>query len=138
MFCRNCGSRISDFAKICVKCGVPVESGSQYCQNCGIPLQPGMNYCPRCGRAVGQNGGEQPYQRQKSRIAAGMLGIFLGWLGIHNFYLGYRGRAAAQLLISLLSFGALAWIPGIWGFIEGIMILTGSVRCDAEGIPLRE
>ena len=39
----------------------------------------------------------------KSKMAAGLLGIFLGSLGIHNFYLGYTGKAVAQLLITILS-----------------------------------
>jgi TM2 domain-containing membrane protein YozV len=75
---------------------------------------------------------------QKSKIVAGLLGIFLGSLGIHNFYLGYKGKAIAQLLLSVLSFGVLAIVSGIWGLIEGIMILCGSIRSDANGVPLRE
>ena len=41
----------------------------------------------------------------KSRLAAGLFGVLLGALGIHNFYLGYTGRGIAQLLISILSCG---------------------------------
>lgn len=72
----------------------------------------------------------------KSKIAAGLLGIFLGGLGVHNFYLGFTGKAIAQLLISLLSCGLLSWVSAIWGLIEGILILTGSMNTDAEGNPL--
>ncbi len=75
---------------------------------------------------------------QKSKIAAGILGILLGALGIHNFYLGYTGKAVAQLLISLLSCGMLTIVSEIWGLIEGIMILTGSINVDAKGIPLKD
>ena len=82
----------------------------------------------------------QPYPDQKSKMAAGLLGIFLGGLGIHNFYLGYTGKAIAQLLISLLSLGFLAIISGIWGLIEGILILTAKPgtpwSLDARGVPL--
>lgn len=66
-------------------------------------------------------------------MTAGLLGIFLGGLGIHNFYLGYTGKAIAQIALSL-SFGAGA----IWGLIEGIMILTGTINKDANGVPLKE
>ena len=72
----------------------------------------------------------------KSRIASGLLGILLGGLGIHNFYLGYTGKAVAQLLITVLSFGILAFIPAIWGLIEGVMILTDKNYLDADGYPL--
>lgn len=74
----------------------------------------------------------------KSKIAAGLLGIFLGSLGVHNFYLGFTGKAIAQLLISLLSCGTLAFASGIWGLIEGILILTGSMNVDADGNPLKD
>ena len=56
--------------------------------------------------------------QQKSKIAAGILGILVGFLGIHNFYLGYTGKGIAQLLISVLSLGLLSPISGLWGLIE--------------------
>ena len=75
---------------------------------------------------------------QKSKLAAGLLGIFLGSLGVHNFYLGYTGKAIAQLLISLLTCGFGAVASGVWGLVEGILILTGSISKDAKGIPLKD
>ena len=66
-------------------------------------------------------------------MAAGLFGIFLGALGVHNFYLGYTGKAVAQLLITVLSCFVLSGVSAIWGLIEGIMILTGSINTDAEG-----
>lgn len=36
-------------------------------------------------------GGGTGARYSKSKIAAGLLGIFLGGLGIHKFYLGYTG-----------------------------------------------
>ncbi|MDR2374544.1 MAG: NINE protein [Bifidobacteriaceae bacterium] len=81
-----------------------------------------------------------PNPNAKSKIAAGLLGIFLGSLGVHNFYLGRTGAAIAQLLISVLSLGFLAAVSGIWGLIEGIMILTAKPGTkwayDAHGVPL--
>lgn len=72
---------------------------------------------------------------QKSRIAAGILGILLGGLGIHRFYLGYVGIGIAQIVVTIVTLG----IGSIWGFIEGILILTGSsITTDAKGVPLRD
>ncbi|MBG0740406.1 NINE protein [Paeniglutamicibacter antarcticus] len=84
--------------------------------------------------------GQPGYVEQKSKVAAGLLGIFLGSLGIHNFYLGFTGKAIAQLLITVLSLGFLSWASAIWGIIEGILILTASegFRRDARGVPLRD
>ena len=83
---------------------------------------------------------QQPYE-QKSKMAAGLLGIFLGYLGIHNFYLGYTSKAVAQLLLGTVGgffcgIGTVA--AAIWGFVEGIMILTGSISVDGHGVPLKE
>ena len=71
-------------------------------------------------------------------MAAGILGILLGALGVHNFYLGFTGKAVAQLLLTLLSCGILSVVSGIWGLVEGIMILTTPGGVDANGVPLRD
>lgn len=77
---------------------------------------------------------------QKSKVVAGILGILLGSLGIHNFYLGKTKIALIQLLVSVISLGFLAPFMGIWGLVEGILILVGheSYRTDAKGIPLKD
>lgn len=71
----------------------------------------------------------------KSRVAAGLLGIFLGQFGVHRFYLGYTSIGVLQILVTIATCG----IGGLWGFIEGILILTGSaIKTDADGRPLRQ
>ena len=77
-----------------------------------------------------------PVAPAKSRLAAGLLGIFLGGLGVHRFYLGNVGLGMAMLLVSVLSFGFLAWLVAIWGFIEGVVILAGGIDTHKRGIPL--
>lgn len=68
---------------------------------------------------------EKPAGAEK-KVAAGILGILLGALGIHKFVLGYTKEGVIMLVVSLLSFGLLAWIMGIVGLIEGIIYLTKS------------
>src|SRR5262245_43261368 len=63
---------------------------------------------------------------RKSKLIAGLLGILLGSLGVHRFYLGYTGIGLAQLLITILSCGTLSIVTAIWGLIEGVLILVGS------------
>lgn len=138
MFCKRCGAQLSEFSQVCEKCGAVVNEDAAFCQKCGAQMPVGAFYCPRCGSAVNQGRNGQAFRQQKSKIAAGLFGIFLGWLGIHNFYLGYKGKAIAQLLISILSFGVLLWVSALWGLIEGIVILAGSNSCDANGVPLRD
>lgn len=81
--------------------------------------------------------GVPPGYQQKEKLVAGLLGILLGGFGVHNFYLGNMGKAWAQLLISVLSCGLLYIVSMIWGLIEGIQILTGSINTDANGVPLK-
>jgi TM2 domain-containing membrane protein YozV len=54
----------------------------------------------------------------KSRTSYIVLGIFLGSLGIHNFYAGYTGRAVGQLCLTVLTLGYLGIVSWIWAIIE--------------------
>ncbi|WP_427016472.1 TM2 domain-containing protein [Pseudarthrobacter sp. P1] len=122
----------------------PIGPAQHPAQYPAPPAPPLYNQAPYNQAPYGQPGPyAAPYgapAEQKSKIAAGLLGIFLGGLGIHNFYLGFTTKAVIQLLISVLSVGTLAIVSSIWGLIEGILILTGSenFRRDARGIPLRD
>ena len=79
------------------------------------------------------------YPQQKSKIAAGLLGIFLGALGIHRFYLGYTKIGIIQLVLAIVLSGLGLGFLALWGLVEGIMILAGAVyfQRDAHGVPLR-
>ena len=66
---------------------------------------------------------------EKKILPAFMLCFFLGFLGIHRFYVGKTGSGIAQIL----TFGGL----GIWALIDWIMIMCGSFK-DSEGKPLTE
>ena len=63
---------------------------------------------------------------KSKKIPAGICGILLGTLGIHKFILGYTKEGVIMLLVSVVSFGILAWAVGIIGLIEGILYLTKS------------
>ncbi len=103
----------------------------KFCPNCGKEIKDGGDVCLHCGKML-----KSKSAGSKSKVAAGLLGIFLGAFGVHNFYLGYNGKAITQLLMTILSFGILGAVSAIWGLIEGILILTGSISEDAQGNPL--
>ena len=121
-----------------------------FCKNCGTQLQDGAAFCPNCGAPVASEGTQNAETQQpqpqpapqnaarKTKLAAGLLGIFLGGLGVHNFYLSFTKRALIQLLVSLLTRGFGAVPMEIWGLIEGIFYLTGKegYTADANGVPL--
>lgn len=110
---------------------------AKYCANCGKELTDEQDICLNCGVRVKKSTTSND-PNAKSKLAAGLFGIFLGAFGVHNFYLGFTGKAVAQLLITVLSCGILSPVSAIWGLIEGIMILTGSIATDANGVPLKD
>jgi hypothetical protein len=76
--------------------------------------------------------GYDPYGRpysDKSKVAAGLLQIFLGGFGAGRWYTGHVGMALGQLFTC----GGL----GIWALIDGIMLLAGGNATDKHGRPLR-
>lgn len=130
MFCRNCGNQMDNSAAVCVKCGVPTGQGVNFCPNCGNQTAPGAAVCTSCGVALTQ----VVQGEQKSKMAAGLLGIFLGGWGVHNFYLGNTTRGIIQIVVTVVTCG----VGALWGLIEGIMILCGSIKTDAKGVPLKD
>ena len=75
-----------------------------------------------------------PFDERKSKLAAGLFGIFLGGFGVHRFYLGYTTIGVWQI-VSNLACG----VGFIWGLIEGILIIAGTtITTDAEGRPLKD
>jgi TM2 domain-containing membrane protein YozV len=69
-----------------------------------------------------------PAPQAKTRVIFVLLGIFLGALGVHNFYAGYTKRGAIQLFLTLFScfYGAVISWP--WAIFEICM-----VNKDSEG-----
>ncbi len=114
------------------------------CQYCKTLLPSGTKYCPNCGAAVQQQVTSAECENSKSRLIYVLLAIFLGRLGIHNFYIGYHEKAITQIVIFLLP--SILWdvddnpIPilariavYIWNIVE---IFT--VKADAAGRPMRK
>jgi len=88
---------------------------------------------PQAGQAY-EGQPPPPGYEQKSKMIAGLLGIFLGVFGAGRFYLGYTKTGVTQLVVSLVTCG----IGSLWGLIDGVMILTGSVKVDGQGFPLKD
>ncbi len=110
------------------------------------------------------------YNKPKSATTAGLLGIFLGSVGAHNWYLGDKKKGiihvclfgsgiVVELLASVILPMALSWSSlitmagvlaalggiagiamsanGIWGLVEGIIILSqGDAGLAAKGYPV--
>ncbi|MDE0959605.1 MAG: TM2 domain-containing protein [Planctomycetota bacterium] len=64
----------------------------------------------------------------KDFVPTVLLCIFLGYLGVHRFYVGKVGTG----LLMLFTLGGF----GIWAFIDLILIVTGGFT-DSEGLPIK-
>jgi TM2 domain-containing membrane protein YozV len=64
----------------------------------------------------------------KSKLTAGLLGLFLGGFGVHKFYLGDSKAGVIRIVVTVVTCG----IGALWGEIEGIIILVNG-GVDAEG-----
>lgn len=123
----------------CPQCGAPLPEGTSKCKFCGevITAAPQQQVAPQVQyvqqpapqiiiqQVPVQTQGDpaiNPYWPIKSRISAGVLGILLGGLGIHKFYLGKAGLGILYLVFCW------TFIPSVIGFIEGIIYLTQSDR----------
>lgn len=126
---------------VCPQCGAPVAAGVTECKYCGEkiqvaappvqpqyqqpaqpqyqqPIQPVQQVYvqPNAYQATGIN----PAWPVKSKVAAGLLAIFLGGLGIHKFYLGQVGMGILYLVFCW------TYIPAVIGLIEGIIYLCSN------------
>ena len=96
-----------------------------FCKECGNEMSDNASICVKCGVAT-----KNMEVQSKSRAVYIVLALFLGLLGIHNFYAGYHVRGGIQLAICLF----LGWllvplaVLGLWLLIE-IFVITE----DAQG-----
>lgn len=139
MFCKYCGKEIEDGKEVCAECASKETKVEKSKEEVVVEAPKAENNNTNTNVNTNTvNTNSNQVANQKSKIAAGLFGIFLGSFGVHNFYLGFTGKAVAQLLITILSCGCLSPISAIWGLIEGILILAGDTSKDAYGNDLKE
>jgi hypothetical protein len=99
------------------------------CEKCGKEIPEGATSCPSCNPSPApQPSTVAPVDDSKDWLAALLLSIFLGQIGVDRFYLGYIGLGVLKLLT--------AGGCGIWWLVDIILIATDGLK-DAKGRPLR-
>ena len=148
----------------CTQCGQAMRIATEHvyatvaCPHCQTPLEPwralkvsppppGPPQAAPAPSPVPTTPPETPYAgtpqaidgySPRSKVVAGVLGILFGGLGVHRFYLGYVGIGILQILVTFLGLMiCIGPVGAVWGFVEGILCLTGSFR-DVDGLPLRD
>jgi hypothetical protein len=155
MFCTRCGANNLDTDRLCRSCNSPLVkpgvasdqgassgsaqqaypystfgAGQQQSQQDNLPYPGYQGYSQQPGyqsnaiaaqnwRALGAD----------KKVAAGILGILIGGLGIHKFVLGYKTEGLIMLLVTVLTCGFGGIIFGPIGLVEGILYL---VKSDEE------
>lgn len=145
--CPECGKEISEQAASCPHCGTPIKKGDKkFCQHCGESIDKDCVVCPKCGKQVKEISGNSDKSiiinnssnavanasvngignmiSPKSRLVSLLLCLFVGFLGVHRFYVGKIGTGLIWLFtLGFLGFGVL---------IDFFIILFGSFR-DKNG-----
>ena len=129
IFCTKCGAQNDDYAQSCTQCQAVLPSIGSRPTNYQPDYQPPYTPSYEPIQPPAPMYGQQPAQDWKSaggdkKVAAGILGIILGGLGIHKFMLGYQKEGLIMLLVSVLSCFMLAGVMHVIGIVEGIMYLT--------------
>lgn len=123
MYCTHCGNKISEQTALCMSCGCTPRAGDKHCSHCGKELLKDAAICPACGVSTSQSS-----NAGTSKISAGLLAIFLGWIGIHKFYLGYSNEGLIMVVTSfvggVITCGISMVIMFVIGFIEGCIYLS--------------
>lgn len=118
-------------ANVCPQCGAPIDPGATECKFCGekvaiqqvnqqMNAQPVYVQQPQPVYVQQQQTAINPAWPVKSKVAAGILAIFFGGLGVHKFYLGKVGMGILYLCFCW------TYIPALVGFIEGIIYLCSN------------
>ncbi len=102
------------------------SKGSKFCSTCGASVFAEAEICVKCGVRLAKP--KAILTTDKSRMAYALLYLFLGVLGVHEFYANKSGKGVAWLLGSIIggvvTFGIATLILSFVAFIMGIVWLT--------------
>ena len=122
MFCSKCGSPNDDAARFCAKCGAPM----------GAQASPGPAAAPPIDAGTMRGAAPAPSTASvtgKNPVVALILSIFLGGLGVGQFYNGDWKKGLAMAGISIffcIPTGGLATLAvWIWSMIDAYMVASG-------------
>jgi TM2 domain-containing membrane protein YozV len=121
------------------------DNSTRFCYNCGFENPNRYTHCGYCNQEnpvksspvieSPQKASTPPVVRApKSRTVYIILGLLLGWLGLHNIYAKRNSTGAVQLMLCMMFFWTLIvpLILAVWSIVE---IFT--VKVDGNGNPMR-
>jgi len=126
--CRYCGASLGVFGRsVCPYCSKAIPTSAKFSSFRGDDVDLRASATWQISSAPASHLSVRRDKRRRNFI---ILGVLLGLFGVHNFYAGYYGKGALQLLITIT-----------WGMIYLGIVITGtwvlidllSVRHDAKG-----
>lgn len=143
-FCHNCGSPIKINDKMCQVCGVDTKNNAMsentYFSDFKTKYQDNREWNGYYSANSGY-GTETANTSSKRWIVAVILAMFLGRFGVHNFYMGYKNKAIAQLTLTIVGYSLyflgigiiICGIAVIWGYVDAIKLFSGKISVDGNG-----
>ena len=125
MFCQKCGANVEN-EKVCPNCGNVLQKENSTPQQTPTIFINNVNKNENTNINAGYGGNSISH---KSKIAALILAIFLGCLGIHRFYVGKVGTGVIWLLTGGLF---------VFGWIYDIVKIASGTFTDGAGCVIRK
>ena len=120
MFCPKCGTSNDDSARFCAKCGAALAAAEAPAAGAGAGT--GTMRTSSAGSGGKVVTGKNP-------TVAMVLSIFLGWLGVGQFYNGDWKKglamAAGSILLGVPSGGLVTLGVWIWSAIDAYQVASG-------------
>lgn len=126
--------RKSELSKVVSKVAVPkAKPASKQCPFCKAEIAGDAQKCCHCGEWVVERTYNDQKITSKNEIVFVILGLLLGLIGVHNFYVNEKAAGFEKILLSLLGISLLDWFPhcplGIFVlFVNAVWVLLEIVR----------
>ena len=125
MKCQNCGANVEN-AQVCPNCGTILQAGNSTPQQTPTIIINNVNKNENTNTNAGYGGNGISH---KSKMVALILAIFLGYLGIHRFYVGKVGSGIIWFLTGGLF---------MCGWIYDIAKIASGTFTDGAGCVIRK
>ena len=102
MYCKNCGKELEEANSVCISCGALPNDGDKYCENCGKKVEYTDRICAVCGRPTRTKTSKKtPSLNGRDKKKTMLLCLFLGGLGVHNFYMGEMNKGLLKIVTTV-------------------------------------
>lgn len=122
MFCKKCGTDVSDDAIVCPKCGEKLNYKRTGSSNGGSFEDSIDNFDFVSDQA--KKLFKVRNKENKSTFLAGLLALLLGNFGVHKFYMGDNVWGIIYLIFFWTG------IPALLGLVEGIILVSNAIKAD--------